>query len=108
MDSEKGMARLQVKAEQKGQWPRVQGPQTKMEFLVLVDFEGTQAATRPEFYVLDADDWAGIVSEQKRKHPGIKIREGGQIIHPDGWKGLNLRVHDVAQYKSAWKKIRSI
>jgi len=26
----------------------------------------------PEFYVTDADDWAGIVSEQK-KHPGIKV-----------------------------------
>ncbi len=61
--------------------------------------------SRPDFYILDIDDWKELIQKEKIRFPKIKIDDKLRIEYPDGWKGLNIKPSDVKDHKEKWEKI---
>jgi len=102
--SEYSVIRIQVKAKQGGEWPAISGIYTADEFLVLVDFAVAEGS-RPDFYVLNLEDWRNLLQLEKDRCPSAMVDEKLTIRYPDGWKGLNVRPARVSQHKECWQKI---
>lgn len=107
VETMQGVVLIQVKAKQDREWPGVSGPNPDKanDVLVLVDFAGITAATRPVFYVVTFGDWKAIVAEERERHPAAIVDAQYQVRYPDGWRGVNLRAEYVARYKEQWEKI---
>lgn len=104
VESEHKFLRIQVKAKQGSEWPSISGIYTEEDFLVLVDFAFGDAS-RPDFYVLNLEDWKVLIQQAKERHPRVKVDEKQTVRYPDGWKGLNIRPTMVQQSKGCWNKI---
>lgn len=98
------MPRIQVKAKQGGVWPGVAGIQ-EGDFLILVDLQGKEVDERPDFYILNVEDWKELIFKEKERYKEVKIDDKLCITYPDGWKGLNVKQEQVNDCKEAWKKI---
>jgi hypothetical protein len=107
VESEEKMLRIQVKAKQGNEWPSIAGPYSEDEVLVLVDFQNKEENERPDFYVLDLDDWKPLLEEEKKRYPEAVIDEKLTIRYKDGWKGLNIRPDRVQDLKGALGRIIS-
>ena len=65
---------IEVKTKQGREWPGVRGVKGPNRLLILVDYYGKSAGERPDFYVLDADDWREYLETIKSKV--AEIRDG--------------------------------
>ena len=112
------LARIEVKAKQGRDWPNCKGIFGRGVFLVFVDFQRHEAATRPEFFILTVKDWRKLlerrVREIKKRHPGKRIRitdenvavfldEIGKSGKP--YRGIGIGAKDVGQSRERWGKI---
>jgi len=105
VESEYKFVRIQVKAKQGGEWPSISGIYMADDFLVLVDY-AVGEGLRPDFYVLNLEDWKNLLGLEKERHPLAQVDEKKLTIrYPDGWKGLNVRPAMVSQHKDCWQKI---
>jgi hypothetical protein len=99
------MLRIQVKAKQGREWPGVSGVCREDDFLVLIDFEKKTFTERPDFYLLNVEDWKKLISEEKKRYSEVRIDDKLCIKYPDGWKGLNIKSAQVQDCLEAWQKI---
>jgi len=114
IETELKMFRIQVKAKQGGRWPAVSGLFRTDDFLVLVDLAASDLGTRPDFYVLNLQDWLQIIAETSRK-PEARIDQQNKVTYvreKDGkssvdWKGVNIVPSKVIHCKDQWQKIIS-
>ena len=105
VDSATGMRRVQVKAKQEKEWPGVHGISKKADCLVLVDFQGKSLDESPDFYILGLRHWKRIIREEQSEIPELRVDQDLRVQYPDGWKGINLTVADVASAKSKWERV---
>jgi hypothetical protein len=96
---------VQVKTKQTKEWPGVSGHPHSI--LVLVDIAGKAQDQRPDFYILNFDDWKAVVTEAQVRLPRIHVDEHYHVTYPppDRWTGLNLKVENIAAFKDQWEKI---
>ena len=104
IESDTSFARIQVKAKQGREWPAIRGISSRYDFLVLVDLAGAKLLS-PEYFILDVNDWRGLVEEESRRKPETQIDEYLTIRYPDGWIGLNVKPSMVTQFVDCWDKI---
>ena len=112
------MARVEVKAKQTPEWPACKGIFGKRVFLVLVDLAARALDSRPDFYVLSAEDWRAVVenriAEIRSRSPEkqivvdqenvvVFVDEKGKSGKPR--RGTNIGVHLVRSYREQWSKI---
>lgn len=107
VETETVMTRIQVKAKQSTEWPAISGLYRAEDFLILVDFAGKSSAERPDFYVLNLDDWKALIIEEQGYKPHINVDVKNRISYPDGWRGLNLKTARVMQFKEGWTKLHT-
>lgn len=105
IESEYQMLRVQVKAKQYGTWPAVKGIYKKDDFLILVDFKGKNIDERPDFYILSIRNWKNLINKEKQKYSEVRIDDKLCVHYSDGWKGLNIKLSHVMNYKEKWEKI---
>jgi hypothetical protein len=105
VETETRMLRISVKAKQGNEWPSILGLYRADDFLVLVDLKSKSDTERPDFYVLNLDDWKLLISEERTRKPAIAVDKQNRITYPDGWRGLNIKPGMVRDAKEQWSKI---
>ena len=111
------LARIEVKAKQGREWPNCKGISGANTFIVFVDYEQHKLGQRPDFFVLDAKDWRGVlkrrVAEIQARNPKKRIEIVDNVsvfvdeIGRDGkpYKGMGIRPADIEEFKERWDKI---
>ena len=112
------VARLEVKAKQKREWPNCRGISGPNVFLVFVDFEGRASGQPPDFFVLSVKEWRRLVERRvkslKAKNPKMRlsITDENVCVFEDQigrsgqtYKGIGVRVPDVSMHRDAWGKV---
>jgi hypothetical protein len=109
--------KLEVKCKQGPTWPNCQGISSPDSLIVFVDFQGKDDTKRPDFYVLNLEDWLKLVEYERAayltKHPErVAVVEDGCLVllseinklgRP--YKGVGVSPKDVADHRDAWWKI---
>ena len=113
IETDKDMARIQVKGKTVPDWPHCKGIFRKNDFLVFVDFENKNVDERSDFYILDVDDWVKLLEEEIRSlgyknvtidEENVPIWEGGTGII----MGHNIKPKMIVEHKERWDKIIDI
>ena len=109
-ETEKGFARIQVKAKQQREWPGLKGSLISMaDFVVFVDFQKKAIHEEPDFYILDHEAWLTCIKkmtkDEQQRFPDLSILDDRTIVYPDGWKGFNIRADRVLEWKDRWDLI---
>jgi hypothetical protein len=107
VETERRVLRVSAKAKQGNEWPSVSGLYRMDDYLVLVDLKGKSETERPEFYILDLDNWKQLVTEECKRRPNATVDVENRFTYPKGWKGLNVRTEMVVEWKDQWHKIVS-
>ena len=98
--------RIVVKAKQGGEWPGVRGINNDQTLLILVDYEDKDNTEKPDFYILDANDWQDYLKKHVIPNPKVKRLIDGYIPEwKDGWIGTSIKPHQVLQHKEKWEKL---
>lgn len=111
VETDNHVLRISVKAKQSYEWPAVNGPVRSDDFIVFVDFAGKSVGDRPDFYIMNLDDWKRFLEDEFARHEAkgrILKNEDGIVVAPDGFKGLSIRVKQIVVHKEKWEKITSI
>ena len=113
--SENGnVARVEVKAKQKRDWPACKGVNGEHSVLVFVDLENKKPFERPDFYILNSKNWKSLIMK-KKEYFGAKmdINEDNVPVFPSQpgkrtYYGVSVYVKDVSKFKDKWDKIKKI
>ena len=98
--------RIEVKAKQGRVWPGIKGISDKRSLLVFVDFQKKKDTERPDFYILNVDDWKEYLKKNVIGEPTFDTLIDGYIPRwKDGYKGANVHPKQIAQHKEAWQKL---
>jgi hypothetical protein len=98
------LARIQVKTKQPKTWPSVKQVRSS-DFLVLVDAQGKRPGEQPDFFVLNSDDYGGLVRREVNAGKG-QIQKNGEFEYKSGWKGIAIGLtQELAEFKDQWDKI---
>lgn len=111
--------RIEVKAKQGTTWPNCKGIYGNQVFLVLVDFSNRNEYERPDFYVMNSEDWLEVVNKEirriKDKNPGINIEIDSENVpvwvdqvnkYGKPYRGMGISPKMTQEYKEAWYKIQ--
>ena len=114
IETDKGMARIQVKGKTGPNWPHCKGIFRENDFLVFVDFENKSVDEISDFYILDVDDWIKLLEKEIRSTSYIE--EGYVTIDEENvpiWKGgtgiikgHNITPKMIVEHKGRWDKIK--
>ena len=63
--------RIEVKSKQKREWPGQKGIVDEQALLIFVNFEGKKDTERPDFYILDSEDWKQFIDKYVRGNPKL-------------------------------------
>jgi hypothetical protein len=102
-------AGVEVKTKQGPMWPGVKGisPKGEIKFLVLVDLAKTELTDRPNFYVLDQNDW-GTWLRQKLKGAlakGTVTIDEDNVSRWNGYDGEAIKPDEVKEFEEQWQKV---
>ncbi len=108
-----------VKSKKGDVWPNCKGINQKDSFIVFVDFKNIKENQRPDFYIMDLEDWSSLLKEKeqyyKKKHPEQKIEIINNVLFfldqrdKDGkpYSGYGVNPKDIRPFKEKWDKIQS-
>ncbi|MBI3988226.1 MAG: hypothetical protein HY347_01275 [candidate division NC10 bacterium] len=105
IETDRQLARVQVKSKQTAEWPQVAGIYRSNEFLVFVDFQGKDEGDRPDFYIASLKDWVALVTAEQHRYPEITVDAQHRITYSDGWSGLNVKPSMITRCRDRWDKI---
>ena len=129
IETDEGMARIQVKGKTGPNWPHCKGIFRKDEFLVFVDLANKSVDERPDFYILYVADWDKLLDKEIRSNKYFckyETDEENKPIFEDVtyvtineelvpiWKGGTGRLiygHNITptmieEHKERWDKIK--
>ena len=92
--------RIEVKAKQGATWPNCKGIYGNNVFLVLVDFANKNEDERPDFYVMNSEDWLSFIKKEitrlKRNLSNCAFRYGFLRLATDSTaqSGFKLKMID--------------
>ena|SRR5438445_5338663 len=107
VESDRQLLRVQVKAKQGREWPSIRGIHGNDIVLVFVDYQHKSLTDRPDFYILNADDWKLAV---KRDMIDSGLVQRGEVSLDDeyvptwknGFVGWSLQASNLIAFKEAW------
>ena len=110
VETENQLFRVSVKSKTGYAWPRVTGISKKGDIIVFVDFNQKTDSHRPDFYVLNVQNWIALIKKlQKSKSGNGKIDKDTNTLYWEpcdgyekGWKGCSIKLSDVLEYKECW------
>ena len=109
LDTDNRLSKVSVKTKQRYSWPNVRGIADENTLLVFVDFKGKGMTERPDFYVLNVDDWKKVAKKIKKGDPRARIKkEDNTVFWPsspgknDGWPASSVAVASVIEFKDKW------
>jgi len=119
MSQQGQLLKIEVKAKQSRTWANIKGISAADGFLVFVDFANRSDTTRPDFFILTAEDWLRLatahVSEyNRRKNASLKayVDQENCPVYPTEitsygkpYRGCSVRLQTIAQHHEAWTKI---
>ena len=91
--------RIEAKGKQGTQWPNCKVISDHRSILVLVDFANKSELERPDFYILNFDDWNSFLKNVIKKFPdkGIETFEERPILLKFK-KGENFNNRNTLKY----------
>lgn len=113
----KNIVKIEVKNKQGNQWPNVKGIEHGNSLIVFVDFQNLKETQRPDFYILNEENWRELIEKKKNeyeiKYPDRKVSiENNCLIFENEiskygkpYKGLSVKPKDIEQFKENWKAI---
>jgi len=101
------MIRVEVKAKQGKEWPGIKGINDNVSLLVFVDFENKKDDERPDFYIMNAEDWKDFIQKYVIIYNDKfdKLIDGYIPQWKDGYKGAGVCPHQIVQHKERWDKM---
>ena len=96
---------IEVKTKWGSVWPWIKGIKGSNKLLIFVDYQGKKDLERPDFYILDENDWMNFVQACVKRTPGLEIKGGYMPVWHDGKKGIPIRPKDITKYKEQWEKL---
>jgi len=101
--------RIEVKAKQGKEWPGIKGINDNQSLLIFVDFENKKGNERPDFYILNAQDWRDFLNNFVINNPNFKQLIDNYIPQwKDGYVGTSVRPHQIVQHKEKWDKVEKL
>ena len=115
------VARVEVKAKQKYNWPACKGIGNQKSVIVFVDLKDKETHDQLDFYILNYRNWMDLLRKKKKNyeesHPGktMSIANGvpkymDEFTRSSGkpYEGTTVTVHNVVRFKNKWEKIEKI
>lgn len=110
------LLKIGVKCKQGHEWPNCKGIHQKDSFIVFVNFKELQEDARPDFYILNEQDWAEIVlrkeKEYKLKHPDRQTAVQDNVLvllsevkNGKPYMGCGVNPKDLEIFNERWDKI---
>lgn len=102
---------IEVKTKTGEQWPAVRGLRGGNRVLVFVDFENKGLNKRPDFYIMDDEDWQQYLQKLKAQYPEMQIDDGyiprwpAKTPGKSDYLGVEMSVSDVKGCQERWEKI---
>ncbi len=113
VQSDGQLLKVQVKAKQGRAWPGIKGIHGSDIVLVFVDYQHKTLMDRPDFYILNADDWKAAVKKEIID-PGL-VKRGEVSLNEEyvpkwnnGFVGWSLQVPNLIPFKDAWVRFPGI
>lgn len=109
------MLGVEVKGKQDKTWPLSKGICGEDKILVFVDYYEKKKYERPDFYILNAEDWLNLVHKQQGPNIAtgdVEIKDGVPIFcknlnkYGKPTKGISVSVSHVKDYWEKWDKIK--
>jgi hypothetical protein len=108
------LLKVEVKGKQGREWPNCKGIYGRNVILVFVDFAGKTELERPDFYILEIEDWLAFVQSEITRRPDknviiderntpvwtTQLNERGQP-----YCGIGVRAEQIQRHKERWDKI---
>ncbi|MFQ5432680.1 MAG: hypothetical protein ACE5EN_09255, partial [Nitrospinota bacterium] len=116
-DQKNNLFKVEVKAKQGREWPNCKGIYGTNIFIIFVDFCNKSEFERPDFFILDVEDWISLVKRELKEHLGIKviIDEHNVPIWKDQitksgkpYEGNSVKPGQIQAYKERWDKITEV
>ena len=109
IESNTKMIRISVKAKQGKEWLTGKEIFRDDDFLILVDFQNKNLNDSLYFYIINKSYWSVMIKDEvERKKDRIEKVENDVIHFKNGYKGMNVQVKHVLDYKDKWNLITSI
>jgi len=105
--------RIEVKSKQKKQFAWIKGVKDENHLLVFVDF-WKKEDERPDFYVLNLEDWKKILDKYVRiKHwyditddyVPVNLRRRDGTPRKKEMEGITIHVEQIEEHKDKWEKL---
>ena len=111
IETDNGMARIQVKGKTGTNWPHCKGIFRENDYLVFVDFENKSADEIFNFYILDVDDWIKLLEKEIKLTSNfdeeyVTIDAENVPIWKSGFKGHNITPRMIEEHEGRWDKIK--
>ncbi|MGC9086921.1 MAG: hypothetical protein ACP5IT_12080 [Thermoproteota archaeon] len=101
--------RVEVKTKQGREWPGIKGINDNQTLLIFVDFENKKDTERPDFYILNAEDWKEFLKNFVVNRPDPPELIDGYIPKwKDGYMGTGVRPEQITQHKEKWDKVEKL
>lgn len=98
--------KVEVKSKQDKTWPYVRGISGQNAILVMADFQNKSEADRPDFYVLNSNDWQAYLDKYVRGADNLEeLKDDITPIWKDGTSGQGVLVSEIVQHKEKWNKL---
>ncbi len=114
IDLDGNFKRVQVKSKRKAEWPGIKGVIGK-DILVFVDYHDKKENERPDFYLINAEDWKELITKLEKDFPSDVKIDKNNVPHwspkKEGGKGylgagvlINARPKYIAigNFKNNW------
>lgn len=108
IESENAVGCVSVKTKRGATWPRVKGIWKECDLIVFVDFKNKSIDERPDFYILNTNDWKNLIKKLNRKKKDSLIdRKTNTLYWEDEegfitWQGCQISVSQVLEFKEKW------
>jgi hypothetical protein len=120
MSENENFMRIEVKAKQKAKWPNCKGIYGNNVFLVFVDFAKKKGEERPDFYIMNSEDWRHFVENEiekiKQKKPGENIEMNSENVpvwrnqinkYKKPYMGIGVNPKSIQEHREDWDKIKA-
>lgn len=108
IETDDGVGCVSVKSKRCSTWPRVKGIWKECDLIVFVDFKGKSIDDKPDFYILNINQWKQLMKKIQKQKEGSMINKSTNTIYWENeegditWEGCQISVSQVREHKNKW------
>jgi len=101
---------VEVKSKQGRDWPSIKGISSKGSILIFVDFQGKTEFERPDFYVLNTQDWIKLAKQRIKEKGWTSVTLNSdntpvwETTAGKNREGFTVQLAQLKNFKEAWGK----